>query len=191
MARRPYHDLTKKQFGRLTVIKEAARAFSPSKPKGHIHWLCRCSCGNMTTVRTNHLLHGATVSCGCLRRTLFTTHGMSGMAAYRVWESMLRRCHNPKTKDYKNYGGRGISICTRWHKFENFFKDMGERPPKMTLDRRNNNGNYAPNNCYWATPTQQSRNTRRNHCLTFKGQTKPIGSVVRKISSQLQYYFYY
>lgn len=93
---------------------------------------------------------------------------------YYVWLSMRKRCHTPSCKDYVNYGGRGITICARWNVFENFLEDMGEKPVGMSLDRINNDGNYEPGNCRWATPKEQTWNSKRVKLITFKGETKPM-----------------
>jgi len=100
------------------------------------------------------------------------THGMSKTSVYKTWASMKRRCND---KNNKRYGGRGISYCDRWEKFENFLFDMGDRPGKLTLDRTNNDGNYTPENCRWATMEQQANNSSRNCRILFNGQTKTIG----------------
>lgn len=94
---------------------------------------------------------------------------------YASWSAMLRRCYNPKHETYPLYGGRGITVCARWRKsFDNFFLDMGYRPKDKTLDRRNNNGNYTPSNCRWATAKEQNSNSRRNNIISFRGTTKTI-----------------
>ena len=89
-----------------------------------------------------------------------TTHGLSKHPLYLTWKGMRNRCNNPRTPRYSDYGGRGIKVCKRWDKFENFLADMGEKPPGMSLDRKNNNGNYTPRNCRWATPAEQRKNSR-------------------------------
>lgn len=153
-------------FGKLTVIERAGSAKS-----GHAQWLCQCECGNVVTVSSNPLLRGLTNSCGCLHNELLaernSTHGMSKTSEYMAWAHMKNRCYNLKDKKFKDYGGRGITVCNRWLKFENFFADMGKRPSSgHSIDRIENSGNYEPGNCRWATAAEQSRNTRRNTNIT-------------------------
>lgn len=99
------------------------------------------------------------------------THGMTKTPTYQSWQAMLKRCTNPNHIFYKYYGGIGIKVCERWRKFENFLADMGERPADRSLDRINNDGNYEPGNCRWATRKEQGRNTRANKFITFRGET--------------------
>lgn len=157
------HDLTGQRFGRLTVL-----ARDRSKKTGQARWLCRCDCGTLTTVGSESLRGGRTKSCGCWRRESITwhhtTHGLAPRQnrprAYSSWYNMLNRCTNEDFPQYKDWGGRGITVCERWLEFPNFLTDMGERPPGLTLDRIDNNGNYEPGNCRWTTPHEQQMNTR-------------------------------
>lgn len=152
-----------KRYGRLLV-----QAAGTPTPQGKSRWWCLCDCGNRSLVVGSDLRSGNTTSCGCrkeeLRAARFTTHGFraSGRThpSYPSWANMLQRCTNPNDPAYRHYGGRGITVCERWQSFENFLADMGERPEGLTLDRTDNEGNYEPGNCKWATRAQQSANRR-------------------------------
>lgn len=165
-----FKDITGQKFGRLTVIK-----ISHKNKQRKYKWLCKCECGNFLKVWGGNLKNGHTKSCGCLqqenRGQANITHGMRKTLEYNVWATMKDRCFNKNAPNYKIYGKRGITICKRWEKFENFFTDMGKRPKGMSIDRINNNGNYEPENCQWATQKEQCRNTRKNRMLTFQGKT--------------------
>ena len=146
-------DLTGKVFGRLSVLQLVAKELK------HPYWLCKCVCGKESIVRGSHLKDGTISSCGCLneevRISCKTTHGMYYTPTYQTWHSMLGRCYQESNASYKNYGAKGITICDRWHKFENFFEDMGVRPEEKTLDRRDATKGYYPENCRWATRKEQ------------------------------------
>jgi hypothetical protein len=130
------------------------------------YWLCRCGCGNQKSVSAGNLRSGAVASCGCSRKT----HGASDTRTYRVWWAMIARCRYKRMPFWVRYGGRGIRVCWRWKKFENFLADMGEAPPGLTLDRKNNDGNYSPSNCWWATQAEQERNKDHTRYIDHKGQ---------------------
>lgn len=157
-------NLVGRRFGRLIVVR--TKRYPNSK---EISWVCKCDCGRNKIALGGNLRSGATLSCGCLRKEVLsrikTIHGHAkkgqNSRAYRSWTSMIDRCTNPNYKQWNYYGGRGIKVCRRWRKFENFLADMGEPPVGTSLDRYpNKNGDYKPNNCRWATAKQQANNRR-------------------------------
>lgn len=167
-------DLVGQKFGRLTVI-------GPSERYGHV--TCRCECGAEIVTRSRAVTSGNTRSCGCWNRDVkverLKTHGLHHSPEYAVWAAMLQRCNNPKSKSYKDYGGRGIKVCERWQSFENFYADMGPRPDGRSIDRINNDGSYEPENCRWATRVEQQNNRSANIVVTYGGQEMTIAQVSR------------
>lgn len=172
-------DLTGKKFHLLTAIR-------PERDGKRTFWVCICDCGNTCRIETNNLRRqNRKPSCGCYARSAVgeanATHRMTGTRVYRSWVSMKMRCQNPEDLTYERYGGRGILVCDRWQSFENFLADMGTPPTeKHTLDRIDVNGNYEPENCRWATPKQQARNTRRNIFYDFFGQQMTAPEIAEK-----------
>lgn len=159
-------DLTGNVYGRLVVVGQAG-----SDKRGCTQWFCTCMCGNQKVIGRASLVRGRTQSCGCLQKESVSTHGRSHHPLYDTWITMIRRCESTTYIDYKNYGGRGIKVCDRWHDIENFIADVGPKPfPDLTLDRIDNNGNYEPSNCKWSTASEQVRNSRR--CIFVVGLTK-------------------
>lgn len=169
-------DLTGQVFGRLTVKEMAPRETWRSCK---VEWICDCFCGGSLQAIGHSLKVGHTKSCGCLHKDVLTKHGHAPLGArtstYNIWASMRNRCFNPKYRLFKDYGGRGITVCDRWaNSFENFLADMGERPEGMTLERKDNDGNYEPSNCRWASRWEQACNRRNTVFLEYQGQRKPL-----------------
>lgn len=170
-----------KKFSKLTIIKLSY--FNIEEGFNRAIVLCNCDCGNEKAIRLKDILNGKTQSCGCLLKeksgARAITHGKTETTEYRIWSNMLTRCYNQKSESYKYYGARGIKVCERWlNSFENFFMDMGNRPSlRLTLDRIDNDGNYEPSNCRWATYSQQRNNQRVSNKTTFieyNGTTKRL-----------------
>lgn len=176
-------NLTGQRFGALVVLREGERRPSVTG-YGHLAWFCQCDCGGSTTVITANLTKGRTQSCGCLQHTgdARRTHGMAKTPTHKTWAGMLQRCVNPNELSYPYYGGRGIKVCDRWAKsFEAFLEDMGVRPsPRHSIERKDNNGDYTPDNCKWATRTQQARNKRTTRFVTFRGERIALIELVER-----------
>lgn len=167
-------NITGQRFGRLVALDFiSGNRANPRK------WRCQCDCGAIVAVITRDLFNGNTTSCGCriheFHADRLRTHGMTRTITYATWTSMLARCSNPQSDRYVYYGGRGITVCERWHSFDLFFQDMGERPSKShSLDRIDNDGNYEPRNCRWALKATQNRNRRNNVTIEYRGETMCI-----------------
>jgi hypothetical protein len=163
-------DMTGQRFGRLLVIKHSYTRHYQNGGAAP-YWQCRCDCGAKTIVARANLMNKSVVSCGCKQKEdrikqgkKNKTHGetyRTGETEYHSWQSMRQRCNNPNYHSYNGWGGRGIKICKRWGRFENFLADMGRRPKGTTLDRINSDGDYKPSNCRWATKHEQRHNRTR------------------------------
>lgn len=142
--------------------------------------VCRCDCGTVGDFVLSRLRSGETKSCGCRKSRVTiarnTKHGLAGTREYAIWTKMMTRCYSPGAPEYKHYGGRGIVVCARWHDVRAFVEDMSPFPPSRvrSLDRIDNDGPYSPENCRWATQSEQCRNQRRNHRITFNGKTQTM-----------------
>jgi hypothetical protein len=174
-------DITGQKFGRLLVIGYVGLRHVGKGKHGRAQWLCLCDCGQNTVRLSGHLVSGHTISCGCEHSEFVRRlgkqnqkHGMYGTPEYRAWQAMKGRCHNPKHHAFNRYGGRGIKVCDRWREsFDNFFADMGYRPgPGYSVDRIDNDGDYAPDNCRWATQFEQVNNTAKTRHITYNGVTR-------------------
>ena len=183
-------DLAGMKFGRLSVIR-----YVPSTDTRHNYFLCSCECGKEKVCRADHLESGRSRSCGCLKSEKAAEagrgfgervkkHGHKSdfvtTPTYCTWQSMKARCFDKNHKYFKNYGARGITVCETWMEFPAFLSDMGERPSGKTLERLDNNGNYEPGNCTWATPKQQSRNKRTNRMIEAFGKSTTIAELAEE-----------
>ena len=169
-------------FGRWTVIDASV----PKPVNSRTTFArCRCECGTVKDVSKRMLHNGGSRSCGCLARELSAKrklkHGGAYTLEYEIWRGVLKRCNNPSYVAYPNYGGRGIRVCDRWLSFDNFISDMGVRPHAgLSIERRDNNGDYCPENCYWATSIEQNNNTRGCRPIEFNGRAETTSQWARE-----------
>lgn len=167
-------DLLGQRFGKLVVKEKLLERDS----QGLVLWKCACDCGNMHIAPGAVMKKGATKSCGCQRTESLAeinrTHSQSRTKVYQVWRGMKKRCELESQQNFANYGGRGITVCTRWMSFEKFFQDMGHPPPGMSIERKDVNGNYEPSNCTWATQEEQCNNRRQTIFLEYRGRKNTL-----------------
>lgn len=178
------YDLTGQKIGKLTVLSKA-----PSL-KGASTWMCKCECGTIKRIRGQYLRNGDAVSCGCYVKSMRIIHGRRSSQrkytdpTYTTFISMKGRVLNPNNPAYHNYGGRGIKICQEWldEGFVKFLADMGERPPGMSLDRIDTNGDYCPENCRWSTYSEQAQNRRNSKLLSSSNKTQTLAAWARELN---------
>ncbi len=173
-----FRDIQGQRFDRLVVVAYAG--YTKNKPRLSA-WYCRCDCGTIAIIAGKRLTDKNNRSCGCLldewRRQC--THGLRHLPEYGIWAGIKHRCRN---SSMKGYGGRGIYYCKRWESFENFLDDMGRRPTdNHSIERINNSKGYSRENCKWALPFEQARNTRRNHFISFQGETLCITDWAKRL----------
>lgn len=173
-------DISGEKFHMLTVVERVQNT-----DRGMPMFRCICDCGNETIVRGSNLKSGAVKSCGCLKRISHsTTHNMSKSKIYRIWAGMKNRCYNKNAKPYKRYGGRGVLVCDEWlDSFENFYgwAIASGYEEGLTIERIDNNGNYAPNNCKWIPLGRQASNRSRNKSIKYKGEVHNLAEWCRKL----------
>lgn len=176
-----HKDLTNKKFGRLTVLETCG------KKRNNMLWLCKCDCGNETKVIGTYLINGNVKSCGCLFKEIQSKgnpkHNLYNTRIYKIWRGIKDRCYNEKHVAYKRYGGRGIKMCDDWKndvvKFNEWAINNGYND-NLTIDRIDNNGDYEPNNCRWATKEEQQNNTRKNKFYEYNGELLTLSQISRK-----------
>lgn len=188
-----FEDITNKKFNRLTVI----RRLIEKDIYGRKLWFCKCDCGKFISTTISLLRKGKVKSCGCLNKELqqkfkekATKHNLRYNPYYSVWADMIQRCTNPKNGNYYKYGARGITVCDEWlTSFENFYNDMGDRPSKeYSLDRKDNNSNYEPNNCKWSTRSEQQNNKRNTVIVEYLGEKYTMVELCKKLDIDLIYF---
>lgn len=178
MAGKLRNDLTSQRFGFLKVLRRSPDKGGGKKPV--VKWECECKCGKNITVKSDSLLSGHTVSCGCKKKI----HGKSNKERlYQTWKNMRQRCNNPNRSDYKRYGGRGIRVCPEWNDYNTFrnWALSNGYSDNLSIDRIDVNGNYEPSNCRWVDGIIQANNVRNNRIITFENSTYTMAEFARKI----------
>lgn len=172
-------DLKGQRFGKLVVVRES------DSRNGRAYWVCKCDCGNENTVMSSMLKNANTKSCGCLlaeKNRLRSKHNLRNTREYACWNQMIQRCMNKNNPGYKHYGARGITVCDEWLIFENFYKDMGQKPdPEWSLERIDNDSGYRPENCRWASRLTQCNNRRSSKRLLFRGRLMTVAEWAREV----------
>lgn len=171
------NDLTNKTFGYLTVLQLSEDQGNGKKPI--VKWSCLCKCGKVITVKSDSLISGHTVSCGCKK----ITHGFANKERlYNTWKCMRQRCNNPNNKSYPNYGGKGVKICEEWNDYSIFrsWALNNGYTDELSIDRINSNGNYEPSNCRWANDKVQMNNQTRNRKILFEGKEYTMSQLAEK-----------
>jgi hypothetical protein len=172
------------KYYRWTIIKET------QKMEDKRCFVCKCDCGTVSTIRLSTLRQGKSKSCGCLAREKASElgkkafrHGKCHTRIYQIWADIKQRCMNPKIVGYKNYGGRGISVCTEWFNFDSFYKwsVLSGYKKELTIERIDNNGNYEPSNCTWIPASKQIRNQRRSHRITYNDRTQILTEWAKEV----------
>ena len=167
-----FNDLTGQRFGRLVVLERAESA-----PNHKTQWLCQCDCGSQVIVRSDSLLSGRTLSCGCLHKEHVMTHGDTGTPLYNAWLAMRARCNNQDNENYEDYGGRGITVCDDWNNDYISFKEWSlnhNYAEGLSIDRIDNNDGYCPDNCRWTSMKVQANNRRNNVIYSMNGETHTL-----------------
>lgn len=171
--------MSNQRFGTVTTTANFQKA-----PNGGTKWEYRCDCGTIDWAWAEVLKRNPNFTCKQCRKKIIAAarlvHGGRYTAEYGVWQNMKTRCSNPHHKSFHSYGARGITVCERWNDFQNFIKDMGPRPPGLTIERIGNGGNYCPENCKWGTEEEQANNRRTNRFIEFQGERLSISQWSRK-----------
>ena len=178
-------DLIGRRFGRLHVLSLAGK-----NKHGQLLWHCKCDCGEECVSLGFVMRKGEKQSCGCLRReasaSINYSHGMAGTPIYATHHAMMQRCYDKNSHAYDRYGARGINVCEKWQTFEGFYEDMGDKPEGMSLERKDNDGDYCPENVIWATAKQQANNTRGNRIIEYRGQKQTMTQWAEKFGLKPQ-----
>jgi hypothetical protein len=181
-------DLTGRRFGRLLVVRLATPEERANRKD--VYWLCKCDCGNEKIISGHSLKRGLILSCSCLQKEITSkrtkTHGESRTKFYKLWNGIIDRCENPTSSSYHNYGAKGITVCTEWHKYENFKEWALANGYKegLSIDRIDNNKGYYPENCRWVTFQEQQNNKKDNHYITYNNKTMSLGDWARELKCE-------